>query len=89
MLTVLDNAGSADQVRSLLPGNLGLCHRGEQRDALAALMARDGAARPGPDVLPPEDGCADRDIGRRRTGGGRQAGRPGEARRYRCLDAEL
>jgi tetratricopeptide (TPR) repeat protein len=52
MLIVLDNAGSADQVRPLLPGTRGCAVVVTSRDTLAGLAARDGAARLDLDVLP-------------------------------------
>jgi tetratricopeptide (TPR) repeat protein/transcriptional regulator with XRE-family HTH domain len=71
MLVLLDNAGSADQVRTLLPGSVGCVTLVTSRDALAGLAARDGAVRLELDLLPlPEavallcgliDGRAERD----------------------------
>ncbi len=55
LLVVLDNAGSADQVRPLLPGSGACTVVITSRDAMAGLVARDGAARLDLDVLPPED----------------------------------
>jgi DNA-binding SARP family transcriptional activator len=55
MLVVLDNAGSASQVRPLLPGTPAAAVLVTSRDALAGLAARDGAVRLGLDVLPPAE----------------------------------
>jgi DNA-binding SARP family transcriptional activator/Tfp pilus assembly protein PilF len=51
MLVVLDNAGSAEQVRPLLPGDKGCPVVVTSRDALTALVARDGALRLDLDML--------------------------------------
>ncbi len=58
MLIILDNAGSADQVRPLLPGNPACRVIVTSRDALAGLVARDGATRLDVDALPLEDAVA-------------------------------
>jgi DNA-binding SARP family transcriptional activator/tetratricopeptide (TPR) repeat protein len=55
MLVVLDNAGKAEQVRPLLPGSPGCVVLVTSRDALAGLIARDGAHRLDLDLLPQED----------------------------------
>ena len=58
LLVVLDNAGSADQVRPLLPGASGCAVVVTSRDALGGLVARDGATRLDLDALPPDDAVA-------------------------------
>jgi tetratricopeptide (TPR) repeat protein len=55
MLVVLDNAGSAEQVRPLLPGDPACVVVVTSRDALTGLVARDGARRLDLDLLPPDD----------------------------------
>lgn len=55
MLVLLDNAGSADQVRLLLPGTPSAMVVVTSRDALAGLVARDGAWRLDLGLMPPEE----------------------------------
>jgi tetratricopeptide (TPR) repeat protein len=55
VLIVLDNAGSVDQVRPLLPGNSACAVVVTSRDSLAGLVARDGAAGLDLDLLPPAE----------------------------------
>ena len=55
MLVLLDNAGSAEQVRPLLPGTPACMAVVTSRDSLAGLVARDGARRLDLDLLPLPD----------------------------------
>jgi len=52
MLVMLDNAGSVDQVRPLLPGAPTCVTVVTSRDSLAGLVAREGAVRLDLDLLP-------------------------------------
>jgi tetratricopeptide (TPR) repeat protein/DNA-binding XRE family transcriptional regulator len=67
MLVLLDNAGSVEQVRPLLPGAGDCVTLVTSRDSLAGLVARDGAYRLELDLLPVADATAllRRLIGRR------------------------
>ena len=55
MLIVLDNAGTAEQVRPLLPGSSTCAVVVTSRDSLGGLVAVDGARRIDLDLLPPAD----------------------------------
>jgi tetratricopeptide (TPR) repeat protein/DNA-binding XRE family transcriptional regulator len=52
MLVILDNAGRVEQIRPLLPGSPSCVTLVTSRDALAGLVARDGAVRLDLDLLP-------------------------------------
>jgi DNA-binding SARP family transcriptional activator len=55
MLIMIDNAADAEQVRPLLPGSPGCVAVVTSRDALAGLVARDGAGRLDLGLLPPAE----------------------------------
>jgi DNA-binding SARP family transcriptional activator/tetratricopeptide (TPR) repeat protein len=55
MLIMIDNAGDAEQVRPLLPGSPSCVAVVTSRDALAGLVARDGAGRLDLGLLPPAE----------------------------------
>lgn len=55
MLIVIDNAASAGQIRSLLPGSRRCVAVVTTRGSLASLVAREGATRVTLDVLSPDD----------------------------------
>jgi len=58
MLIVLDNAATAEVIRPLLPGTPGCAVLVTSRDALAGLVARDGAARLDLDLLALDEAVA-------------------------------
>jgi hypothetical protein len=58
ILVVLDNAGSVEQVRPLLPGTPGCAAVITSRDALTGLVARECAARLDLDLMPRADAIA-------------------------------
>jgi DNA-binding SARP family transcriptional activator len=55
MLIIIDNAGDVEQVRPLLPGSPSCVAVVTSRDALAGLVARDGARRLDLGLLPPAE----------------------------------
>ncbi|HEY1920292.1 MAG TPA: tetratricopeptide repeat protein [Streptosporangiaceae bacterium] len=58
MLIVLDNAGTVEQIRPLLPGSPSCVTIVTSRDSLAGLVARDGARRLDLDLLPTAEAVA-------------------------------
>ena len=68
VLIVLDNAGSVEQVRPLLPGSPACAVVVTSRDSLAGLVARDGATRLELDLLPPAEAVAPAARADRRAG---------------------
>jgi tetratricopeptide (TPR) repeat protein/transcriptional regulator with XRE-family HTH domain len=58
LLVVLDNAAAEEQVRPLLPGSGSVMVVVTSRDALAGLVARDGARRLDLGLLPPDEAVA-------------------------------
>jgi tetratricopeptide (TPR) repeat protein/transcriptional regulator with XRE-family HTH domain len=58
LLVMLDNAGTVEQVRPLLPGSGSAMVLVTSRDALSGLVARDGAHRLDLDLLPGADAVA-------------------------------
>jgi DNA-binding XRE family transcriptional regulator len=58
LLLILDNAGTVEQVRPLLPGSPTVMVVVTSRDSLAGLVARDGAVRLEVDLLPAAEAAA-------------------------------
>ena len=58
LLLILDNAGTVEQVRPLLPGSPTVMVVVTSRDSLAGLVARDGAVRLEVDLLPAAEAVA-------------------------------
>ncbi|MEV4432113.1 BTAD domain-containing putative transcriptional regulator [Streptomyces sp. NPDC049555] len=69
VLIVLDNAGTAEQVRPLIPGNAECAVLVTSRNTLSGLVAREGIRRIGLDALGPDEALVllTRLLGRART----------------------
>jgi DNA-binding SARP family transcriptional activator/tetratricopeptide (TPR) repeat protein len=85
VLVLLDNAGSVEQVRPLLPATAGCMALVTSRDSLAGLVARDGARRLDLDLLP----LADAEDLLRSLIGGRAAADPAATRTLARLCGRL
>jgi DNA-binding SARP family transcriptional activator/tetratricopeptide (TPR) repeat protein len=86
VLVVLDNAGSADQVRPLLPGGPGCLALVTSRDRLDSLVVHEGAARLRLEPLPPGEAQA---LLARGIGADRAAADPGSVAELARLCAHL
>jgi DNA-binding SARP family transcriptional activator/tetratricopeptide (TPR) repeat protein len=86
VLVVLDNAGSADQVRPLLPGGPGCLALVTSRDRLDSLVVHEGAARLRLEPLPPDEAQA---LLARGIGADRAAADPGSVAELAQLCAHL